>query len=127
MRRALAIATLLALSIPAPAFARGTFDPTTEFEQHEWIPIHLGPLNLSITKAVVYLMLGTLGTIAIGIFTMRSRLALLCPRRRSVADAAVHEHDPGPLPDHLDLQLVHRVHDNALYKVGLDWSLFVEK
>ena len=36
-----------------------TFDPTTEFEQHEWIPIHLGPLNLSITKAVVYLMLGT--------------------------------------------------------------------
>ena len=46
MRRALAIATLLALSIPAPAFARGTFDPTTEFEQHDWIPIHLGPLPI---------------------------------------------------------------------------------
>ena len=46
-------------SCPQAAFARGEFDPTTEFEQHEWIPIHLGPLNLSITKAVVYLMLGT--------------------------------------------------------------------
>ena len=31
------------------------FDPTTEFEQHQWVSIHLGPLNLSITKAVVYL------------------------------------------------------------------------
>ena len=60
MRRALLVATsLFALALPAPAFARGEFDPTTEFEQHEWVPIHLGPLDLSITKAVVYLMLGT--------------------------------------------------------------------
>jgi F-type H+-transporting ATPase subunit a len=77
----------LALLAPQAAFARGDFDPTTEFEQHEWIPIHLGPLNLSITKAVVYLMLGTLGTIAIGIFTMRSRLALLPGRRQTVGEA----------------------------------------
>src|SRR5262249_53211635 len=52
----LALGTI-ALLLPANAFARGEFDPTKEFEQHEWIPIHLGPLNLSITKAVVYLML----------------------------------------------------------------------
>ena len=77
----------LALLAPQAAFARGNFDPTTEFEQHEWIPIHLGPLNLSITKAVVYLMLGTLCTIAIGIFTMRSRLALLPGRRQTVGEA----------------------------------------
>jgi hypothetical protein len=50
--------TLLALALPSPAFARGEFDPTTEFEQHEWVSIHLGPLNMSITKAVVYLFLG---------------------------------------------------------------------
>jgi F-type H+-transporting ATPase subunit a len=87
MRRALAIATLLALSIPAPAFARGTFDPTTEFEQHEWIPIHLGPLNLSITKAVAYLLLGTVLTILLGLFLMRSRLALLPDRRQTVGEA----------------------------------------
>jgi len=87
MRRALAIATLLALSIPAPAFARGTFDPTTEFEQHEWIPIHLGPLNLSITKAVAYLLIGTALTILLGLFLMRARLALLPDRRQTVGEA----------------------------------------
>ncbi len=85
--RILVFFAVLALLAPQAAFARGDFDPTTEFEQHEWIPIHLGPLNLSITKAVVYLMLGTLGTIAIGIFTMRSRLALLPGRRQTVGEA----------------------------------------
>jgi F-type H+-transporting ATPase subunit a len=87
MRRAIAIATLLALSIPAPAFARGTFDPTTEFEQHDWIPIHLGPLNLSITKAVAYLLIGTALTILLGLFLMRARLALLPDRRQTVGEA----------------------------------------
>jgi F-type H+-transporting ATPase subunit a len=77
----------LALLAPQAAFARGNFDPTTEFEQHEWIPIHLGPLNLSITKAVVYLMLGTILTIALGLFTMRSRLALMPSRRQTVGEA----------------------------------------
>jgi F-type H+-transporting ATPase subunit a len=73
MKRALAIVTLAALSLPSTAFARGEFDPTKEFEQHEWIPIHLGPLNLSITKAVVYLFLGTALTILLGLFLMRGR------------------------------------------------------
>ena len=77
----------LALLAPQAAFARGNFDPTTEFEQHEWIPIHIGPLNLSITKAVVYLMLGTLCTIALGLFTMRSRLALLPGKRQTIGEA----------------------------------------
>jgi len=71
VKRLLLALTTLALVAPANAFARGTFDPTTEFEQHEWIPIHLGPLNLSITKAVVYLMLGALLTIALGLGLMR--------------------------------------------------------
>jgi F-type H+-transporting ATPase subunit a len=64
---------LLALALPAPAFARGTFDPTTEFEQHEWVSIHLGPLNLSITKAVVYLLIGTALTILLGLVLMRGK------------------------------------------------------
>jgi F-type H+-transporting ATPase subunit a len=85
--RILVFFAALALLAPQAAFARGDFDPTTEFEQHEWIPIHLGPLNLSITKAVVYLMLGTLCTIALGLFTMRSRLALLPGRRQTVGEA----------------------------------------
>jgi F-type H+-transporting ATPase subunit a len=85
--RILLVFAALALVVPQAAFARGNFDPTTEFEQHEWIPIHIGPLNLSITKAVVYLMLGTVCTIALGLFTMRSRLALLPDKRQTVGEA----------------------------------------
>ena len=73
MKRVFATATLLALALPAPALARGEFDPTTEFEQHEWVSIHLGPLNMSITKAVVYLFLGTLLTILLGLVLMRGK------------------------------------------------------
>jgi F-type H+-transporting ATPase subunit a len=71
--RLLAVA-LFALAFPQAAFARGEFDPVKEFEQHEWVSIHLGPLDLSITKAVVYLMLATVLTIFIGIFLMRVRV-----------------------------------------------------
>jgi len=71
MKRALLAASLFALLLPAQAFARGSFDPTTEFEQHEWVSIHIGGLNLSITKAVAYLMLGTVLTILLGLFLMR--------------------------------------------------------
>ncbi len=78
MKRRLFIASttaLMLLAFPTAAFARGKFDPTTEFEQHEWVSIHLGPLNMSITKAVVYLMLGTILTIAMGIGLMRLRVS----------------------------------------------------
>jgi F-type H+-transporting ATPase subunit a len=73
LRRLFVSLTLLALALPAPALARGEFDPTTEFEQHEWVSIHLGPLNLSITKAVVYLMIGTVLTILLGLLLMRGK------------------------------------------------------
>ena len=73
MRRLLLALTTLALVTPANAFARGEFDPTTEFEQHEWVSIHLGPLNMSITKAVVYLLLGTVLTILLGLVLMRGK------------------------------------------------------
>jgi F-type H+-transporting ATPase subunit a len=88
VRRALLIASTLALLLPANAFARGEFDPTKEFEQHEWIPIHLGPLNLSITKAVVYLMLGSLLTILFGLFFMRSKRARVPGRRETLGELA---------------------------------------
>jgi F-type H+-transporting ATPase subunit a len=73
MRTRLLAVAVFALAFPQAAFARGTFDPVKEFEQHEWVPIHLGPLDLSITKAVAYLMLGTVLTILLGIGLMRIR------------------------------------------------------
>ena len=86
VRRLLVALTTLALIAPASAFARGDFDPTTEFEQHEWIPIHLGPLNLSVTKAVAYLMLGTVCTIAFGLVFMRSKVGRTPGRRETVGE-----------------------------------------
>jgi F-type H+-transporting ATPase subunit a len=74
---------MLALALPAPALAKGEFDPSTEFEQHVWVSIHIGPLDLSITKAVVYLMLGTVVTIAMGLFLMRGRTL---NRRRTIGE-----------------------------------------
>jgi F-type H+-transporting ATPase subunit a len=87
MRRALLGATMLFLALPAPALARGEFDPTTEFEQHEWVSIHLGPLNLSITKAVVYLMLGTVLTILLGLVLMRGKTL----NRRQTVGETIYE------------------------------------
>jgi F-type H+-transporting ATPase subunit a len=73
LRRLVIALTTFALIAPASAFARGDFDPTTEFEQHEWIPIHLGPLNLSVTKAVVYLWIGAALTMLLGLVLMRGK------------------------------------------------------
>jgi F-type H+-transporting ATPase subunit a len=73
LRRALTALSLLALVAPSAAFARGTFDPTVEFEQHDWIPIHVFGLDLSVTKAVVYLWIGAIGSILLGLVLMRGR------------------------------------------------------
>jgi F-type H+-transporting ATPase subunit a len=64
-----------------------TFNPANEFELKQWVAIHLGPLDLSINKAVVYLALSALVTILLGIFLMRSRLALLPDKRQTVGEA----------------------------------------
>ena len=83
--RLLAVA-LVALAFPPVAMARGVFDPTTEFEQHEWVPIHLGPLDLSITKAVVYLMIGTALTIAFGLLLMRWHVGVQPGVRQTIGE-----------------------------------------
>src|SRR5437868_13781968 len=64
-----------------------TFNTANEFELKQWIAIHLGPIDLSINKAVVYLALSALLTILLGIFTMRSRLALLPGKRQTIGEA----------------------------------------
>jgi len=86
VRGKLLTVALIALAFPSAAFARGDFDPTKEFEQHEWVPIHLGPLDLSITKAVVYLMLGSVLTMAFGIVFMRWRLRVEPDTRQTLGE-----------------------------------------
>jgi F-type H+-transporting ATPase subunit a len=71
MKRVFVALTLLALALPQAALAKGEFNPEEEFAQHEWVPIHIGPLNMSITKTVAYLLLGMVVTIIFGLFFMR--------------------------------------------------------
>ena len=73
MKRAFFSVALLALAAPQAALAKGEFDPSVEFEQHTWVPIHIGGLDLSITKTVAYLMLGSVVTMILGVTLMRAR------------------------------------------------------
>jgi F-type H+-transporting ATPase subunit a len=73
MKRLFVLSTFMALALPQTALAKGEFHPDEEFEQHAWVPIHIGGLDLSITKAVAYLLLGALVTIVGGLFFMRGR------------------------------------------------------
>jgi F-type H+-transporting ATPase subunit a len=96
MKRALALLTTLALVLPVTALASTVegeeeeFDPSHEFEQHEWIPIHIGPLDMSVTKAVAYLMLGSALTIGLGLFLMRVKLKT-APGRRQAAGEFIYD------------------------------------
>jgi F-type H+-transporting ATPase subunit a len=89
MKRLLALLTTAVLVLPATALATTAegeeeeFDPSVEFEQHEWIPIHIGPLDMSITKAVAYLILASIVTMAVGILLMRVRLRVDPDRRQT--------------------------------------------
>ena len=76
MKRLSALVVFLLLALPSMAMAaeEEEFNPEHDFEIGEWIPIHLGPIDLSINKAVAYLILGTICTIALGIFIMRARI-----------------------------------------------------
>jgi len=85
MKRLYVALTTLVLLFPTSASA-AEFDPSEEFEQHPWVPIHLGPLDLSITKAVAYLILGSLVTMLLGIGLMRWRLSVEPDGRQTVGE-----------------------------------------
>ena len=76
MKRLSALAIFLFLALPSIAMAAGDeeFNPEHDFDPGEWIPIHIGPIDLSINKTVAYLILGTILTIALGLFLMRARI-----------------------------------------------------
>ncbi len=89
MKRALAFVTTLALVLPALAAAQveeEEFDPSHEWEMNEWIPIHIGPLDMSINKAVAYLILGGIVSMVLGIVLMRVRLKERPGRRQTVGE-----------------------------------------
>jgi F-type H+-transporting ATPase subunit a len=76
----------ITLAAEAPAGTEEEFDPSHEFELPAWVSIHIGPLDMSINKAVAYLMLASVVTIAIGILTMRWRIRVTPDRRQTLGE-----------------------------------------
>ncbi|MGH3113591.1 MAG: F0F1 ATP synthase subunit A, partial [Gaiellaceae bacterium] len=72
------------------AAAESDFDPQHEFILEEWIPLHLGPLDLSVNKAVAYIWLGGLATILLGVWLMRFGLSLR-PNRRQTTGEVIYD------------------------------------
>jgi F-type H+-transporting ATPase subunit a len=75
----------LTLAAEAPA-GEEKFDPSHEFELPAWVSIHIGPLDMSINKAVVYLWIGTALAILLGIVLMRVRLRVTPDRRQTIGE-----------------------------------------
>jgi F-type H+-transporting ATPase subunit a len=92
MKRALALGVGVLLLLPQVALGATSteseekFDPSHEFELPAWVSIHVGPLDMSINKAVVYLWLASAVTIALGILLMRVRLRLSPDRRQTIGE-----------------------------------------
>jgi F-type H+-transporting ATPase subunit a len=96
--RRLALALLLfALVLPTAAFAQDAepaapaheeeFDPAHEWELQTWGPeLKLGPIDMSLNKAVAYLILGSVVSILIGILFMRVVKAGPPDRRQAVGE-----------------------------------------
>ena len=96
MKRALAVVTLLALTLPSLAFAQSgeeetKFDPSHEWELQTWGPeLKIGPIDMSINKAVAYLILGTVCSILLGIVLMRVKPGR-GPNRRQALGETIYE------------------------------------
>ena len=92
MKRLVLLLFAVALVLPSVALAqepeeenKGAFI-SEEWELHEWIPIHLGPIDMSINKAVAYLLLGALCSCLIGIFLMRVKFGREPTRRQALGE-----------------------------------------
>jgi F-type H+-transporting ATPase subunit a len=86
VRRLLVLAGTLLLAFPATAMAKGEFNPAEEWTLHEWIPLHLGPLDLSINKAVAYILLSALVTMLLGIGLMRVKTGRDPTRKQALGE-----------------------------------------
>jgi F-type H+-transporting ATPase subunit a len=96
VKRALAVVTLLALTLPSLALAETgedetKFDPSHEWELQTWGPeLKIGPIDMSINKAVAYLILGTICSILLGLVLMRVRPGR-GPNRRQALGETIYE------------------------------------
>jgi F-type H+-transporting ATPase subunit a len=92
MKRLVALIPLLALALPSVALAQGSEKEnkgafiSDEWDLHDWIPIHIGPLDMSINKAVAYLLLGALCSCLLGLVLMRVKFGREPTRRQALGE-----------------------------------------
>jgi F-type H+-transporting ATPase subunit a len=91
VKRLLAIGTTLFLALPAVALASGAegekFNPASEWTLKPWVDIQIGPIDMSINKAVAYLMLGTVISCVIGIVLMRVKTGSEPTKRQAMGES----------------------------------------
>ena len=80
----------MSASLVLAAAAEEEFQPQEEFELHPWISLEIGPIDMSVNKAVAYLWLGGLVTILLGILVMRFGLSIR-PTRRQTTGESIYE------------------------------------
>jgi F-type H+-transporting ATPase subunit a len=98
VKRAFALVALLALTLPAVALGQepvteeeSKFDPSHEWDLQTWGPeLKIGPIDMSINKAVAYLLLGTVCSILLGVVLMRVK-AGRGPNRRQALGETIYE------------------------------------
>jgi F-type H+-transporting ATPase subunit a len=96
--RHVGLAALLALAVPAVAWAqesvpgveedKGAFI-AEEWELHPWLGIHIGSLDLSINKGVAYILLGALVSCLLGIVLMRVKVGK--PTRKQALGEMIYD------------------------------------
>lgn len=86
IRGFLMVALGLILAGPALASAAEEFDPAGEFAVGEWVPIHLGPLDLSINKAVFYMLISSALIIIVGLLVVRGGLKMRPARGQNLVE-----------------------------------------
>ena len=97
MKRLALLLLLAALALPATALAQeeptsvpaeeSDFDPAHEWELQTWGPeLKIGPIDMSLNKAVAYLILGMVVSIAIGILFMRVKVGKDPDRRQALGE-----------------------------------------
>ena len=95
MKRLSFVLILLALALPSVALGAGNedkkFDPSEEWNLQTWGPdLKIGPIDMSINKAVAYLILGSILSIVIGLVFMRVRPGR-GPNRRQALGETIYE------------------------------------
>lgn len=82
----LAVYAILSYFLAPDTSGAEKFAPQNEFALKEWVPIHLGPLDLSINKAVMYLIIASAIAILFGLFVVRRGLRMSPSRSQNIVE-----------------------------------------